>query len=229
MIMLLIALLLPALGKTRDAARDILCQSNLRQMGVGVQAYCDDHRYFPPGYLPGVAVWPTLVRAYTGGNTDVFYCPTAEPETRWVVQYGSGQPASWGYDDDEVRLLTGGAGSMPFSYGHNNDGTDAGYPLPLGVGDTFGDGLRYVLSIQVMEPSQFFVIADTLVDGVWDHFIDEDVPGEEPAVRHHDGAFFLTADIHVEWLIPGPFLDPANTGANDPSYRRRWNNDNLPH
>ncbi len=42
-IALLIAILLPALGKTRQAARQIQCLSNVRQLGVGLFAYAVDN------------------------------------------------------------------------------------------------------------------------------------------------------------------------------------------
>lgn len=46
-IALLIGLLVPALGKARDAAQEIACRSNLRQVGIGSLAYAADNA----GYL----------------------------------------------------------------------------------------------------------------------------------------------------------------------------------
>ena len=197
-------------------------------MGVAFIEYGDDFNYLPPSYLGPDAVWPALLRIYMSGETDVFYCPTAKPEARWEVTFGSGLPEAWGYEADEVRRRAGGGGSWPFSYGHNNGGTADGSTPPLGVGDPFSES-RYVHVGRVMQPDDFMVIGDSLIDGVWDHFIDEDVPGEEPAVRHNEGAFILFADGHAEHIIPGPYLDLANTRSNPPEFRRRWNNDNQPH
>ena len=58
LIMLLIALLLPALGQSREWARDSLCKSNLRQFGTGFIAFANDH----DGHLPGA--WKNSV--FTG-------------------------------------------------------------------------------------------------------------------------------------------------------------------
>ena len=43
-IALLIAILLPALGKVRETARNIQCLSNLRQQGIAGIAYTNDHK-----------------------------------------------------------------------------------------------------------------------------------------------------------------------------------------
>jgi prepilin-type N-terminal cleavage/methylation domain-containing protein/prepilin-type processing-associated H-X9-DG protein len=47
-IALLISILLPALAKARSAAREVRCESNIRQFGVGLQMYCDANK----GVLP---------------------------------------------------------------------------------------------------------------------------------------------------------------------------------
>lgn len=43
-ISVLIALLLPALSSAREASRAVKCQSNVRQLGVAIQAYCNDSK-----------------------------------------------------------------------------------------------------------------------------------------------------------------------------------------
>ncbi len=47
-IALLVATLLPALGRARGTARLAVCASNLRQIGLGVQAYAAENRAFIP-------------------------------------------------------------------------------------------------------------------------------------------------------------------------------------
>jgi len=47
----LVALLLPAVQQSRESARRIACQNNLKQIGVAALAYHDTHKVLSPGYI----------------------------------------------------------------------------------------------------------------------------------------------------------------------------------
>ncbi len=48
----LVSILLPAISGVRDAGRRAVCLSNLRQLTVAWQVYCDDYESFPLGEAP---------------------------------------------------------------------------------------------------------------------------------------------------------------------------------
>ncbi len=64
---LLAALLVPALGRAREAVRRAMCANNLRQIGIAWHLYLDDHDDRFPSFLtewsppPGPFIWTNAV------------------------------------------------------------------------------------------------------------------------------------------------------------------------
>jgi hypothetical protein len=77
------SMLLPTLGRSKEMGRRMHCTGNLRQVGLGIRLYQDDHNERPPLFL----VYPGRNSGFTGpvasnylegprylGTTNVFIC-----------------------------------------------------------------------------------------------------------------------------------------------------------
>ncbi|MCD6220489.1 DUF1559 domain-containing protein, partial [Candidatus Calescamantes bacterium] len=64
-IAILAAMLLPALSKAREKARQAVCINNLKQMGSMIIMYSDETGYYPPRWN-GEDVWFDILNDYMG-------------------------------------------------------------------------------------------------------------------------------------------------------------------
>ena len=91
----LIALLLPALGKARRQAQQVACLSNLRHVTAAFLSYAQDNRgWFPASangfspphdedwvhWQPGRDITESRLYRYLGNNLEVLKCPAGTPE-----------------------------------------------------------------------------------------------------------------------------------------------------
>lgn len=76
-IAILAGMLLPALGRAKEAGRRIQCVNNLRQLGLSLRMYGDDNNgYYPP--RTSIERWPqSLLVTYK--NTNILVCPDDGP------------------------------------------------------------------------------------------------------------------------------------------------------
>lgn len=80
-IALLLAILLPSLGRAKEQAKMTRCLANLKQIGLAMNAYASDYDYLLPRaeMRPGIAIytgiemrWPVLFMPYVGSVGDDF-------------------------------------------------------------------------------------------------------------------------------------------------------------
>ncbi len=81
-IALLIGILLPALGAARDTAKNAVCMSNQRQIGIAWTVYADSFKeFYPPSYSHGGS-WESMYESTkdfmdeVGIGGEAFFCPT---------------------------------------------------------------------------------------------------------------------------------------------------------
>jgi prepilin-type processing-associated H-X9-DG protein len=77
---ILIALLLPAVQKVRDAAARIECQNNLKQLGLGAHQHHDSRHAFPPGVRLNTSVEPMRRSSWL-----VHLLPYLEQQNLWTI------------------------------------------------------------------------------------------------------------------------------------------------
>ncbi len=105
-IALLLAILLPALNRVKEQAKQTRCLANLKQIGLAMHAYAGDYDYLIPraelrGNVQGYDIdmrWPVLFMPYLGSVTkgiddleeyfevEIFDCPSY-PEKEQTVDY----------------------------------------------------------------------------------------------------------------------------------------------
>ena len=88
-IAILAAMLLPALSQAREKARQAVCISNLKQIGLAVMIYADDwNDYLMKSTQTGVGHWSVLLRqnkAYVD-TYDIFHCPSNTDATAAQIE-----------------------------------------------------------------------------------------------------------------------------------------------
>jgi prepilin-type N-terminal cleavage/methylation domain-containing protein/prepilin-type processing-associated H-X9-DG protein len=183
-IAILAAMLLPALSKAREKARQAVCMSNLKQLGIYAVMYTQDYEgYLLPSYRiygPGNhRPWSWLlqdalyVRKFPSQGEKLFWCPS------------------------ERKKPTGGQAYFGH-YGYN-----ANLPSYVGMKETTGETYPGLKESRVRNTGNTYFIMDvslTRINApykVYDR--DQDNPNGGPGYRHNLGLNIMFADGHVEY------------------------------
>ncbi len=220
-ISILIAMLLPALNRARDAARTVACLSNLRQLGMSFQMYTDQNQgYFPPTSYTTAAnelyTWPGILFATKNASAGVFACPG----------FGVGE-YPWNHFRNPPSAIDGASSAWAYSqYGYNYTFIGSGVHLP----STFtGDKTAPAKRTTIRRPEEKILLMDSRSVTVPDrgYYIIADYSSTfnyQPAVRHSNnhGLNILWIDGHASTMqIKNPD-NPYAAGELD----RYWYNKN---
>ena len=83
-IAILAGMLLPALARAKEAGRRIACVNDLRQLGMSLIMYADDHEGLYPARISGgtaPGAWPTALRFYYT-DLKLLRCPSDGPNPK---------------------------------------------------------------------------------------------------------------------------------------------------
>ncbi len=172
-IALLVGILLPALGAARQTARNILCLSNMRQMGVGFSLYQNDNddqfmtfRHIGPDpVLTNLDrqegfYWPAILTLDYLVNQDAIDCPVYEPET-----IGGNTAGTWFKAANARGIYYGNFQWRNLDYGYNfrHLGSSLAY---TSRSDSNSLRLTPARGAEVFDPSETLLLGDNWNGGV---------------------------------------------------------------
>jgi prepilin-type N-terminal cleavage/methylation domain-containing protein/prepilin-type processing-associated H-X9-DG protein len=212
-ISLLAAILFPVFARARENARRASCQSNQKQIGLGILQYSQDYdEYYVARYLSGagntpqaITGWANVIQPYLK-STQILQCPSEK--TRGSDIYSSTSFTDYAMPDTLGSNVDSGVGSrvaitpakasaftstassvLIFEYKTNN----------AAIGDRYGDSTTGYFKEAITNPTA-------------------DVNVYAAARRHLDGSNFLFADGHVKWSRPEKITNDDPTTGN-PTFR----------
>ena len=198
-IAILAAILFPVFARARENARRSSCQSNLKQIGLGILQYVQDYDEIYPitfinvdnagNYNPGGGdgAWADVIQPYIK-SVQIYQCPSEE-DGRAVTS-----PLSGNYTDYWYNRYMGVTASSPTRLSQINfptwvvisgdgESAEAAYNVtgcstnPYGIQNTGGcSGPGFITALASLQGAE----------------------------RHFEGANYLFADGHVKWLKWAP-------------------------
>ncbi|PQV63283.1 hypothetical protein B1R32_11310 [Abditibacterium utsteinense] len=186
-IAILAAILFPVFGRARENARRSSCQSNLKQIGLGIMQYVQDYDEYLPNYvrngtsptnkfISDYTVWADVIQPYIK-STQLFVCPSNT------------------FANAPQNLQTNSTVRMAYcaTTAGNNTGAFGDYSAPaVGI-------------VDLDNSSETFMVGEAAqgaTDGGYVIFpsVFTNTNGRKPGAIHFTGGNWLYADGHVKYL-----------------------------
>ena len=190
-IAILAAMLLPALSTAREKARQAVCMSNLKQIGLAFTMYNNDYNDWFPRYVYDTGLphpdstlgWSTRLYPYLDYNYNsgpaVFHCPSGKINSAYKTTPWRSRGYAGNY---YLALYRAYPDLIPFRLNK--------------IPNTSGLGILF--DVWVHNPAKEYHHCESGTQGhsiMWVRKTDTTVH----AWRHNDGMNVLFADGHVEW------------------------------
>ncbi len=206
-IAILAAILFPVFQKVRENARRATCQSNEKQLGLGILQYVQDYdesmmpreiRYTGNASSGTGVAWSQLMQPYIKSQ-NVFQCPSNPRKD--LLQYGD---AANGFAGGFVSYAASVVGGF-----QDAGGTGTGYTAPFGYP-------------QYVSPAQTIVIVETTArytdfyvnSNFWSHTPTGDGDSQGCLFSGHTSlSNYLFCDGHVKSMRPLATLDTDDLGS----------------
>jgi prepilin-type processing-associated H-X9-DG protein len=216
-------MLLPALAKAKAKGQQTACLNNLKQLGLATVMYVNDNQKYPgcikvPEFY---YIWPLRLFSQMSTSRASFWCPANKPEYKWDTNVNKSLKG-------RIDFLTASSSGAGMSYGYNDWGAGAvtmNISEELGLGGDINPPTQAELpESRVRAPADMLMLGDSKSDKSWDGNMDPKESDQWPAKRHNGNCVIMFCDGHAEAARRRDVIDPKND-----KWRRRWNNDNLPH
>ncbi len=169
-IAILAAMLLPALSKAREKARQAVCMNSLKQIGLGVAMYVQDYEVFPPAAAPR---------------------PTNPLQFTWAPWWSQKNSALYPYIRDE-KLTTYGCPTKARMNGESFAANRFAFIVYL-------DQNPWLKPERLRVPHRFILVSDASRIGWGWNYYDYSQPNAI-GLWHNNGCNILFADYHVEYF-----------------------------
>ncbi len=202
-IAVLVAMLLPALNAARAQGKSVVCQTNLRQLGLVFRYYAEDHNDFIASNAaqPGGCRWYDLLAPYPetqnrSKNKNIYICP-AQAATVWD---GDGTPITNYAQSDALACA--------FWYGKWAKGDYVGcWSPPYRFSGIVEPTVKVLLADSTTSMIQ---VVASLNGNYW-------YPSQIAEVHNH-GTNALYMDGHAVWESWVSFVDPNKTAKFFPDW-----------
>lgn len=204
-IALLIGILLPALGKAREAGRQVKCLSNMRQIGTAATAYANDYKesFWPPtqwARLPDYnGISPGLMYGYVQNADAIGECPDNRRRSAHASNYHQNIFGSFTDLDFDYTMVSADVGLRLTSQ------TRAAYIRPTTSPTTTIPNLAAAALLTTLPSLPIYIeestwwYNDTFRDGLWAN-------DDQVTIRHSRGGHIWCLDgVARLWRAPsGP-------------------------
>lgn len=206
-IAILAAILFPVFARARENARRASCQSNMKQLGLGIAQYTQDYDEKLPGVIvypdgTNYTAWPMMIMPYIK-NVQIFACPSSSspPSASNITTTPTG--ASQGaYPNYGMNIITSAQTSN--RGGISQAAINNSAELLLMV----ENGPAGVTTPQGSQGGYYTAWFDTSAPNGWNANVGI------PNPRHFDGANVAFADGHVKWLKTAALTTPPAVETN---------------
>jgi len=191
------SILFPVFARVRENARRIACQSNLKQIGLGLAQYVQDNdQKFPSDKLgDGWQGWWNVIQPYTK-SYQIFICPSAV---------------------GNAKDTTDGSGSYGYNYIFFSIERKGPPVSGAGVLSEVEEPARTLVVTEILRSAHPWVVFPPRYPGYspscWES--SGGAIGRHVAERHLEGGNVLFVDTHVKWLRKSQQGDSNSDGTLD--------------